>query len=130
VAGSLVGRSDSASSTSPRCPLPCWLPANVQGIAGLAARRSLSRACLISVSSNDNRGVIFFGDGPYSMHLGVDVSSGLLYMPLTIRRRGKYFVRVRSIRINRKPVPLNASLLGNNVKSNLKFQDFFFFFHK
>ena len=71
--------------------------------------------CLTSVSSNDNRGVIFFGDGPYNMLPRVDVSSGLLYTPLTFRRRGKYFVGVRSIKINQKPVPLNTSLLGKNV---------------
>ncbi|KAK3441666.1 hypothetical protein EUGRSUZ_B01995 [Eucalyptus grandis] len=103
------------------------LPAGVHGVAGLG-RTPISlqsqlashcgfppmfALCLTSVSSNDNRGVIFFGDGPYNMLPGVDVSSGLLYTPLTFRRRGKYFVGVRSIRINWKPVPLNTSLLGN-----------------
>ncbi|KAF8038735.1 hypothetical protein BT93_B1322 [Corymbia citriodora subsp. variegata] len=103
------------------------LPVGVHGVAGLghtpiSLQSQLAShcgfppkfaLCLTSMSSNHNIGVIFFGDGPYNMLPGVDVSSGLLYTPLTFRRRGKYFVGVRSIKINQKPVPLNASLLGN-----------------
>lgn len=115
---------------APSSLLRSGLPANVHGVAGLG-RTPISlqsqlashcgfppmfALCLTSVSSDGNRGVIFFGDGPYNMLPGVDVSSGLLYTPLTFRRRGKYFVGVRSIRINQKPVPLNTSLLGNNAK--------------
>lgn len=111
---------------APSSLLRSGLPANVHGVAGLghtpiSLQSQLAShcgfppmfaLCLSSSSSNDNKGVIFFGAGPYNMLPGVDVSTGLQYTPLTIGRRGKYFVRVRSIRINQRPVPLNTSLLG------------------
>ncbi|KAI6684855.1 hypothetical protein NL676_030768 [Syzygium grande] len=86
---------------APSSLLRSGLPANVHGVAGLG-RTPISlqsqlashcgfppmfALCLTSVSSNDNRGVIFFGDGPYNM------------LPGSM--------------INQKPVPLNTSLLGD-----------------
>ncbi|RVW53291.1 Basic 7S globulin [Vitis vinifera] len=73
-------------------------------------------------------GVIFFGDGPYALLPGIDVSKLLIYTPLIKNPRSvatrvyvteplpsyEYFIRVKSIQINGKQVPLDSSLLAIN----------------
>ncbi|KNA05557.1 hypothetical protein SOVF_189270 [Spinacia oleracea] len=101
-------------------------PKGVRGVAGLAhapialqnvlaSRLGIKRIftmCIPSTSSAD--GVIFFGsDGPYSFLPGIDVSKSLKYTPLTISPFDEYYVNVKSIKINQKPVPgLNVTLLS------------------
>nr|XP_008366845.2 gamma conglutin 1-like [Malus domestica] len=58
----------------------------------------------------------FFGEGPYLMNRGIDVSRKLTYTPLTIGRQGEYYINVQSIKINNKVVPLNTSLLPYSPK--------------
>ncbi|KAJ6430628.1 hypothetical protein OIU84_021923 [Salix udensis] len=79
--------------------------------------------CLTSSSSNA-KGVVFFGDGPYVLLPGIDVSRSLIYTPLILNRvstasvyytgepSSDYFIGVKSIKINGKAVPLNRSLLS------------------
>ncbi|XP_048236172.1 gamma conglutin 1 [Ricinus communis] len=103
--------------------LQLGIPIYVQGIAGLGHApialptqfashfgfRPSFALCLSSTSAHS--GVIFFGQGPFYMLPGIDVSSSVGYTPLIISREGEYHVGVRSIRINHKAVPLNTSLL-------------------
>ncbi|KAF8388008.1 hypothetical protein HHK36_026674 [Tetracentron sinense] len=102
------------------------LPIGVQGIAGLGRTqialptqlashfgfRPKFALCLTSSASN---GVIFFGDGPYMMLPGIDISQAIGHTPLVISPQGEYYIGVRSIRINNKLVPLNTSLLSKNI---------------
>ncbi|XP_031500100.1 probable aspartic proteinase GIP2 [Nymphaea colorata] len=68
-------------------------------------------------------GVIFFGDGPYVMQPGVDVSQSMAYTKLLFNpvstagayfageRSVEYFVKVTSIAVSGKTVPVNTTLL-------------------
>ncbi|GLT78979.1 hypothetical protein SLA2020_504940 [Shorea laevis] len=89
-------------------------PRDVQGVVGLghgpiSLPTQLSSHFgfppTFSLCLSDN-GVIFFGNAPYYMQPGVDVSRSLGYTPLTITRKGEYFIEVRSIQINNKLLPL------------------------
>ncbi|KAK3005934.1 hypothetical protein RJ639_016720 [Escallonia herrerae] len=103
------------------------LPNNVQGVAGLgdtpvALPRQLSsqfgfkqQFALCLTSSDTRYGVIFFGNPPYKLLPGVDVSVPIGYTPLTISPEGEYTIRLKSIRINNKPVPFNTSSRGEQV---------------
>jgi hypothetical protein len=104
----------------------------VKGMAGLgrgkisipsqfAAKFSFDRKFAICLSYGD--GVLFFGDGPYVMLPGIDVSRNLIYTPLLINpvstasayfegdKSTEYFIGVKSIKVNNKNIPLNSSLL-------------------
>lgn len=71
---------------------------------------------------------MFFGGGPYVFLPGSDVSKSLMYTPLIINpvstagvsvggeKSAEYFIGVRSIKINEKPVKLNQTLLRINKK--------------
>ncbi|KAJ4844887.1 GLC7-interacting protein 2 [Turnera subulata] len=73
-----------------------------------------------------NEGVVFFGDGPYVLLPGIDVSKLLSYTPLILNPvstatayfqgdpSSDYFIGVEGIKINGKMVPLNTSLLAIN----------------
>ncbi|OVA05511.1 Peptidase A1 [Macleaya cordata] len=110
------------------------LAKGAKGMAGLgrskiglpsqfSAAFSFPRKFAICLSSN---GVIFFGDGPYVMQPGIELSSSLTYTPLFINpvstagvySQGEtsveYFIGVKSIKIDEKRVPLNANLLSIN----------------
>ncbi|XP_027115748.1 probable aspartic proteinase GIP2 [Coffea arabica] len=103
----------------------------VKGIAGLgrgkvglpsqlASAFSIKRKFAICPGSS---GVIFFGDSPYNFLPGKDISKSLTYTPLFINpvRTGgtsfegepsaEYFIGVKSIKINGKPVSINSTLL-------------------
>ncbi|KAL9407990.1 hypothetical protein AB3S75_046517 [Citrus x aurantiifolia] len=107
----------------------------VRGMAGLG-RNSISLPSLFSSafsfprkfaiclsSSTKASGAVFFGDGPYVMLPGVDVSTSLIYTPLILnpvstatllfrpRPSTDYFIGVKSVKINGHAVPLNTSLL-------------------
>ncbi|KAF8401643.1 hypothetical protein HHK36_012589 [Tetracentron sinense] len=76
--------------------------------------------------STMSSGVMFFGDGPYGLLPGIDVSKLLSYTPLIVNpistakvsykgeRSYEYFIGVKSIRINGKKVSFNPSLLSIN----------------
>lgn len=85
--------------------------------------------CLSSSSfSSSSGGVIFFGNGPYIMLPGIDVSQGLTYTPLLTNPigapwtnevpgndpSGEYFIGVTDISVDGKPVSLNKNLLKIN----------------
>ncbi|CAN6452723.1 unnamed protein product [Victoria cruziana] len=101
------------------------------GRTGVAAPTQLATAlrfkkkfavCLPSSASSDP-GVIFFGDSPYVLLPGVDVSESVAYTKLLInpvstagsyfsgQRSVEYFVKVTAIKVNGKVVPVNSTLL-------------------
>ncbi|CAI9118796.1 OLC1v1020409C1 [Oldenlandia corymbosa var. corymbosa] len=104
----------------------------VKGIAGLgrgkvglpsqlASSFSFSRKFAVCLGST---GVIFFGESPYDFLPGRDISKSLSYTPLLINPVStagtsfegepsvEYFVGVKSIRVNEKPVSINTTLLS------------------
>lgn len=112
------------------------LASGVKGMAGLG-RNGISIPSLFASafnfqtkfaiclsSSKTSSGVLFFGDSPYVFLPGIDVSMSLIYTPLIKnpdnsagpifhgRPAGEYFIGVKAIRINEKPIPLNTSLLS------------------
>ncbi|XP_021861435.2 probable aspartic proteinase GIP2 [Spinacia oleracea] len=108
------------------------LPKGVSGIAGLG-RTTVSlpsqfsstfgfphkfALCLSSFPSED--GVVLFGDGPYNLSSGSDVTTLFSYNPLIRNpvRPSEYFIGVTAIRILEKDLPLDKSLLSINNKGN------------
>ncbi|KAK4596004.1 hypothetical protein RGQ29_014188 [Quercus rubra] len=101
------------------------LPKNVRGVIGLghapiSVPTQLAshfgfqpKFALCLTSSTRSNGVIFFGDGPYYMHPGIDISRPLSYTPLTVSQKGEYYIQVSSIKVNNKLVPLDTSLLSS-----------------
>ncbi|XP_062145386.1 gamma conglutin 1-like [Alnus glutinosa] len=99
---------------APSLLLQKGLPKNAQGVVGLghapiSVPTQLSshfgfqpKFALCLTSSPRKNGVIFFGDVPFSHNLS--------FTPLSISRKGEYFIQVKSIRINNKLVPLNTPL--------------------
>ncbi|XP_057512017.1 gamma conglutin 1-like [Actinidia eriantha] len=96
------------------------LPKNVQGIAGfghgpislptqLASHFGFSPqfALCLTASPNSN-GVVFFGNGPYYIVPGIDISARAAYTPLTVSRQGEYLIKVSSIKVNGKPIPIKS----------------------
>jgi hypothetical protein len=116
------------------------LASGVKGMAGLgrtgvslssqfsAAFRFRRKFAICLSSSTRSNGVIFFGDGPYVMLPNIDVSKSLIYTPLIFNPvstasayqigdpSSEYFIGVKSIKINGKSVPLNATLLSIDEK--------------
>ncbi|KAK9086695.1 hypothetical protein Syun_029089 [Stephania yunnanensis] len=93
------------------------LPKGVQGFAGLgpspiafptqlSSRLGLHRKFAICL---DYDGIVLFGDGPYIVLPGIDISKSLSYTPLAITREGEYSIGITSIQINNKNVPLSTS---------------------
>lgn len=101
------------------------LPKNVRGVIGLghapiSVPTQLAshfgfqpKFALCLTSSTRSNVVIFFGDGPYYMHPGIDISRPLSYTPLTVSQKGEYYIQVSSIKVNNKLVPLDTSLLSS-----------------
>ncbi|XP_030536164.1 probable aspartic proteinase GIP2 [Rhodamnia argentea] len=110
------------------------LASGVKGMAGLgragtslpsqfSASFRFARKFAICLSpSSSSSGVAFFGDGPYMMRPGIDVSKFLYYTPLVTNpvnsvpgqvgnRSAEYYIELKTIAVNGKPVPLNSSLL-------------------
>ncbi|ONI28626.1 hypothetical protein PRUPE_1G152100 [Prunus persica] len=107
----------------------------VKGMAGLgrakiglpsqfASAFSFHRKFAICLTSSTNsNGIVIFGDGPYSLLPGIDVSEQLIFTPLILNPVStasayfqgepstEYFINVKSIKINDKAVALNTSLL-------------------
>ncbi|KAK2966880.1 hypothetical protein RJ640_028890 [Escallonia rubra] len=114
------------------------LAAGVKGMAGLGRKKisipsqlsayfSFPKKFAICLSSSTSAsGVVLFGNGPYVFLPNVDASTSLIYTPLFINpvstasaysegdASSEYFIRVKSIKINEKFVPLNANLLSIN----------------
>lgn len=112
------------------------LAGGVKGMAGLGRGRAALPSLLSSTfsfkrkfaicltSSTRSNGVVFFGDGPYNLLPNIDVSRSLIYTPLLINPVStasayfegeasvEYFIGVKSIKINGKSVPFNATLLA------------------
>lgn len=64
--------------------------------------------------STEATGVLFFGDGPYAFSPGIDISKLLVFTPLILRSSTysfEYFIKVKSVRVNGKYLPLNSTLL-------------------
>ncbi|KAI3469522.1 hypothetical protein Pfo_026185 [Paulownia fortunei] len=116
----------------------------VKGIAGFG-RSDTSLPSLLSsalgihkkfaICLSSSKGVVFLGDGPYTMLPRVTISDRLAYTPLLINRLStvhpiikdfpdqswpsmEYFIGVESVKINGKIVPLSPNLLKLNSKGN------------
>lgn len=112
---------------------------DVKGMAGLGrfevglpsqfskAFKFGNRFAMCLSSSTTSKGVIFFGDGPYVLLPGIDVSKSLSYTPLVLNPKStvpfiegeassEYFIGVKGIKVNGKNVPLNTSLLSIDRK--------------
>ncbi|KAG8485548.1 hypothetical protein CXB51_018899 [Gossypium anomalum] len=139
---SIDGRNPGRVVTVPRFLFACAPTSLLQGLAngvvGMAgfgryriglpsqfsAAFSFSGKFAICLSSAN--GVIFFGDGPYVFLPGVDASESLTFTPLFINPistapsfplgepSAEYFIGVKSIKVNEKPVSLNTTLLSIN----------------
>lgn len=104
---------------SPSSLLQDRFPKNVQGVAGLghdsvslpiqvASHFGLPHQFFLCLpSSSQKNGAIFFG----TSGLNGTQTGNLTYTPMIIGSQGEYFIPVRSIRVNNKPVPLNRSSL-------------------
>ncbi|KAL5785458.1 hypothetical protein ACOSQ2_007850 [Xanthoceras sorbifolium] len=114
------------------------LASGVKGMAGLgrtkislpaqfSAAFSFHRKFAICLSSTSSlNGVLFFGDGPYVLLPGIDVSKSLIYTPLILNPvstagayfegepSADYFIGVKSIKITGTAVRLNTTLLSIN----------------
>ncbi|XP_059654459.1 probable aspartic proteinase GIP2 [Cornus florida] len=116
------------------------LASGAKGIAGLGLGRlglpaqlmaefNISRKFAMCLSpTTGSYGVMFIGDGPYVLFPGIDVSKLLIYTPLIVKAKNtdtitysseysdpyssyEYYIRIKSLRVNAKLVPLNSSLL-------------------
>ncbi|XP_016467710.1 putative aspartic proteinase GIP2 [Nicotiana tabacum] len=118
------------------------LASGVKGTVGLGRNRialpsqlaeifSFPRKFAICLSSSTkSSGVIIFGDGPYMMLPNIDISKNLIFTPLITNPFGtgsvpflnesssEYFIGVKSIRVNGKPVPINKKLLSIDKRGN------------
>ncbi|KAK3031175.1 hypothetical protein RJ639_035332 [Escallonia herrerae] len=114
------------------------LAGGAKGMAGLGRTRiafpsqfvyafNFPRKFAVCLSSSTvSSGVIFFGNGPYVLRPKIDVTKFLTYTPLinnpvstagshyTGEPSAEYFIGVKSIKVNNKIVPINASLLSIN----------------
>ncbi|KAL2490507.1 Eukaryotic aspartyl protease family protein [Abeliophyllum distichum] len=100
-------------------------PKSVQGVAGLghapvALPLQLAshfgfppQFALCLASSNNTNGNILFGNVPFKLATGGDISQSMAYTPLSIGPQAEYFILVKSIKINNKTVPFNTSLLSS-----------------
>ena len=122
--GPMAGVPQFLFTCAPSFLLQKGLPKNVRGVIGLghapiSVPTQLAshfgfqpKFALCLTSSTRSNGVIFFGDGPYYMHPGIDISRPLSYTPLTVSQKGELYIQVSSIKVNNKLVPLNTSLLS------------------
>ncbi|KAL3538058.1 hypothetical protein ACH5RR_001424 [Cinchona calisaya] len=98
------------------------IPKTVQGVAGfghsplalplqLASHFGFSPVFALCLSPSIKKyGVIFIGNGPYVIRPGlIDISRPIVYTPLTIGSQGEYFILVRLIKINNKPLRLKSA---------------------
>ncbi|KAI4378879.1 hypothetical protein MLD38_016301 [Melastoma candidum] len=122
-------------------PLTQKLAKNAKGMLGLG-RSGISLPSVLSsafgfpnkfgmcLSSTRSRGVIIFGDGPYFLQPGKEVSQYLTYTPLIPNPVSTavlafldepswdYFINVTGIKVNGKAVSLNPALLKINDAGN------------
>ncbi|XP_004236054.1 probable aspartic proteinase GIP2 [Solanum lycopersicum] len=116
------------------------LASEVKGTVGLGRNRialpsqlaeifSFTRKFTVCLSSStQSSGVIFFGDG--MMLPNIDISKDLIITPLITNPFGtgsvpslnepssEYYIGVKSIRVNAKPVTINKKLLGVDKNGN------------
>ncbi|KAJ7954948.1 basic 7S globulin-like [Quillaja saponaria] len=140
--GKVVSKPNFVFSCSGLASLTAGLASGVKGIAGLGRTKiglpsqfssafSFPNKFAICLSpSTTSNGVIFLGDSPYVLLPAIDISKKLMYTPLIKNpitqaptffgheSSGEYFIRVRSIKINGKAVPLNTSLLSIDREGN------------
>ncbi|KAA3471120.1 basic 7S globulin 2-like [Gossypium australe] len=139
------GRNPGRVVTVPRFLFTCAPTSLLQGLANgvvgmtgygryriglssqFSAAFSFRRKFAICLSSAN--GVIFFDDGPYVFLPGVDASESLTFTPLFINPistapsfplgepSAEYFIGVKSIKVNEKPVSLNTTLLSINSEA-------------
>lgn len=118
------------------------LASGVKGTVGLGRNRialpsqlaeifSFPRKFAVCLSSStQSSGVITFGDSPYMMLPNIDISKDLIFTPLITNPFGtgsvpflnesssEYFIGVKSIRVNGKPVTINKKLLAIDKRGN------------
>ncbi|KAI4364394.1 hypothetical protein MLD38_020490 [Melastoma candidum] len=122
-------------------PLTQQLAKNAKGMLGLG-RSGISLPSVLSyafgfpnkfgmcLSSSRSHGVIIFGDGPYFLQPGKEVSDYLIYTPLILNPvstavlsfldepSSDYFINVTGIKVNGQAVRLNPTLLKINNSGN------------
>ncbi|PHT62823.1 hypothetical protein T459_33329 [Capsicum annuum] len=125
-AGPLVTLRYFLFACSPSSLLQGPFPKNVQGVAGfghdsvslpiqLASHFGFPRQFALCLpSSSQKNGAIFLG----TSGLNGTQTGNLTYTPIIIGSQGEYFIPVRSIRVNNKPVPLNRSSLTSTRTRN------------
>ncbi|CAI9107923.1 OLC1v1007406C1 [Oldenlandia corymbosa var. corymbosa] len=118
------------------------LASGTVGVAGLGRDRAALPSQLASAFSFPRKfaiclsgstrvpGVLFFGDSPYNFLPNIQAASFLKYTTLLINpvstavahrlgeKSDEYFIGVKSIRINNKPVKLNTTLLSFDKNGN------------
>ncbi|GLJ09435.1 hypothetical protein SUGI_0109730 [Cryptomeria japonica] len=98
-----------------------------QGVAGMAGLSrgnvalpsqlsgafSFSRKFAICLPSASAPGVVFFGNGPYVLLPGKDVSQGLTYTPLVKNPDlpNQYFINVKAVQVGEKNVAIDSAKL-------------------
>ncbi|XP_062104237.1 probable aspartic proteinase GIP2 [Humulus lupulus] len=87
-----------------------------------APHRDKFAVCL--PSTNVGLGVVFIGGGPYWfdpywVNGSMEASKWLDYTPLSINTLGEYFIGVKSIKIDKRVVHFNTSLLSHEGKTGL-----------
>nr|XP_016451234.1 PREDICTED: basic 7S globulin-like [Nicotiana tabacum] len=89
--------------------------------AQFASAFKFSRKFAICLSSSTERnGIIFIGNSPYLLNSAIDASRDLIYTPILTspydivrdKKSSEYYIKVSSISINGKNVPLNKTLLS------------------
>ncbi|XP_062083323.1 gamma conglutin 1-like [Humulus lupulus] len=111
---------------APSVLLQRGFPKKAQGVVGLGGHSSVALPIqlasqfgyqpMFATCLSRGKGVVFFGEGPYFLHPGIDVSRELTFTPLTISRGGEYFITVSEVRVNNKLVPLNSTLLSPPIR--------------
>lgn len=113
---------------APSVLLQRGFPQKAQGVAGLGHSSVALPSQLAShfgflpkfaTCLSRGKGVVFFGEGPYLLLPGIDVSRELTYAPLTITPEGEYSIKLRGVKVNNKLVPLNTIRLFSPPKRGL-----------
>lgn len=115
--GPMVAMPQFLFACAPSSLLQKGFPRDVQGVVGLghgpismptqlSSHFGFSRTFSMCLA---DQGVIFFGNGPYYMLPGVDVSHPLGYTPLKVTSKGEYIIEIKSIMINNKHDLMNGA---------------------
>ncbi|KAH9306543.1 hypothetical protein KI387_010947, partial [Taxus chinensis] len=132
------GKNPGPKATAPLFTFSCapafLLEGLAQGVAGMAglsrgrvalptqlsAAFSFNRKFALCLPSASAPGVVFFGNGPYVLLPGKDVSQGLTYTPLVKNSDlpNQYFINVNAIQVGEKNIALDSTKLKIDSEGN------------